>query len=743
MAHETLDEERLAEIISSSIRESAGFDGDELSSTRTDNLARYQGEEYGDERDGRSSVIDRSVLETVEQVMPSLVRTFLSNSEMAVMYEPQRPEDEEVAQQASSYVNHVLMRENEGFITAVDWMKSALITGTSVVKLFWDEQEDIREETYTGLSDQEYVKLVNDDKIEVLEHTVYGKIDANGMSVDEETALGLAAEGIEEIEATHDVKIKYTNTKSRLRWAAVPPEEFLVNKRCRTLNESDNTWTFACHRQARSVEDLIAEGYDEDIIDRAATQHDSNNYDQTFEERFDDLQSVTQNYSETSYGQRRVYVYECYMRCDYDGDGVSELRRVTVLGGSTNTEILENEVCEELPFAELTAIRRPHRLFGYSLAELTKDLQRLRTAIWRAMLDGLYLSLYPHRAIDESRVELDDMLSEDPGSIYRVNGDPNSAIVNLSTQWPGQQAFPMMQYIDQALVRRSGVNDLSGGLDSNALQGETARGVEEAANSARARVELIARTFAETGWTRLMRLSLQMLNRHQDHEKVVRLLGKWETVDPRTWNVEMDVRINVGLGVGSKSEQVSKLSMIAAKQEQLMSALGPTNPLSPLPKYYQTMRKLTEVADLEPEQFWNDPTQAMQQMMQSQQQQPNPEMIKAEQELNMKREEAQAKLQQSRMEAEMRTEADANKAQLEAEVARFKAELEAGQQRENAILRSEVDKKVAADKLAFEYEKMRLDHDYRMAELQEEKELEAAKMAAGSRDGQGNINVSD
>ena len=102
MAHETLDEERLAEIISSSIRESAGFDGDELSSTRTDNLARYQGEEYGDERDGRSSVIDRSVLETVEQVMPSLVRTFLSNSETAVMYEPQRPEDEEVAQQASS-----------------------------------------------------------------------------------------------------------------------------------------------------------------------------------------------------------------------------------------------------------------------------------------------------------------------------------------------------------------------------------------------------------------------------------------------------------------------------------------------------------------------------------------------------------------------------------------------------------------------------------------------------------------
>lgn len=299
----------------------------------------------------------------------------------------------------------------------------------------------------------------------------------------------------------------------------------------------------------------------------------------------------------------------------------------------------------------------------------------------------------------------------------------------------------MMQYIDSALVRRSGVNDLAGGLDSNALQGETARGVEEAANSARARVELIARTFAETGWTRLMRLALQMLNRHQNKEKVVRLLGKWETIDPRSWNTEMDVRINVGLGVGSKAEQVQKLNMIASKQEQLMGQLGINNPVAPLDKYYQTIRKMIEAADMDPETFLKDPTQAMQ--AQQGQQQPNPEAMKAQAEMAMKREEAQARLEQSKMEAGMRAETDKLKAQQEAEVARYRADLEAVQKREDAELKAKVDREIAANKLAFEYERMRVDHEYRMAELIEERNLEAAKMAAGSRDGQGNINLSN
>lgn len=744
---ERMDEDQLRGIVASHIRGALGYDADQLSGQRADNLERYEGEPYGNERLGRSQVMDRSVMETVEAVMPSLVRTFLGTDEV-VTFDPSEQNDEEYAEQATDYVNHVLMRDNPGFRVAVDWMKSALITSTSVVKLWWDETDKTRSESYSGLTDDEFARIVSDEGVEVEEHTAYATI--NGERVDPEEAAVLGGMGAPVI-ATHDVKIRKTETKKRLRWEAVPPEEFLINRRARTLDEDDNTFTFCCHRQGRTIEELEGEGYDPEIL-RRAPEHDDFFLDEA-EERWDDLEYSDENLVETDYSQRRVWVYECYLKADYDGDGISELRRVTVLSGEVNTQILDNEEVYELPFAELCPIRLPYRFYGWSLADLTKDIQELKTAIWRQMMDGLYLSVNPHKAVNTQIVNLDDLLSEAPGSIWGVDGDPTGAIVPQVTQWPGAQAFPMMEYIDRVLQSRSGVNDLAGGLDGGALAGETARGVEEAANSARARVELIARTFAETGWTRLVRLALRMLNRHQDRARVMKLRGEWVNIDPRSWNTDMDVKINVGLGVGTKAEQMMKLSAIAQKQEALMQAMGPMNPVAPLSKYFHTLSKMAEAADQDPDAFFSDPKE-WEEQQRNQPPQPNPELVKAQAEMQMKQQEAQAKLQQSQAEAEarlaqsqqeaqMRAETDRMKAQQDAEIARYKADLEAQQIRQKAELQAAVDREIAANKLAFEYEKMQRDHEYRMAELAREQELEREKMRVGASDGQGNIDVSD
>ena len=738
---EKIDDARLTEIVSQNIRDSLGFEGDDLSSQMRDNLARYEGEGYGDEREGRSQVMSRDVLETIEMVMPSLVRTFMG-TESAAVFTPIGPEDEEAAEQATDYVNHVLMKQNPGYRIGTSWMKSALITGTSFCKVWWEELERVKEETYTGLSEQEYMVLVNNPEVEVLEHTelgVYGDEDSDTV-MDDQMAMTEALNN-RVVNPIHDVKIRHTQSKGRLRWEAIPPEEFFVNRLARSIDENDPTWSFACHRQARTVEELIEEGYDEETVYAASTTSDEI-YDQLFQQRFADLETMTNEYSSLDPLQRRVAVYECYMKVDYDGDGRAELRRVTCIGGASNTKILENEVVSELPFAELTAIPRPHRIYGYSLADLTKDLQRLKTALWRSMMDGLYLSLYPHKAVDESRIELDDLLSEDPGSIYRVTGDPRTAIVPLSTQWSGGQAFPMLQWIDSMLQKRTGINDMAGGLDASKVTTETARGVDEMANAARARVELICRQFAETGWTRLMRLTLQILNRYSNKEELVKLRGQWVPIDPSSWNVEMDLQINVGLGMGTKQEQVSKLAVVAQKQEALMQQLGLNNPIAPLNLYYNTLKKMCEAADLNPALFFTDPTQAMM-AQQGQPKQPDPRMMEAQQKMELAKMEAQARLQQSEAEAAMKSQTDRMRAESDAEVARFKAELAAKTQREAAELKAAVDREEAANRLAFEYEKMQRDHEYRMRELEAEKELEREKMVAGSPDGNANINLYD
>ena len=150
---EKIDDARLTEIVAQNIRDSLGFEGDDLSSQMRDNLARYEGEGYGDEREGRSQVMSRDVLETIEMVMPSLVRTFMG-TESAAVFEPIGPEDEDAAEQATDYVNHVLMKQNPGYRIATSWMKSALITGSSFCKVWWEDLERVKEETYTGLSEQ-------------------------------------------------------------------------------------------------------------------------------------------------------------------------------------------------------------------------------------------------------------------------------------------------------------------------------------------------------------------------------------------------------------------------------------------------------------------------------------------------------------------------------------------------------------------------------------------------------------
>ena len=731
-------EEELSSIISSHLRDALGNDYDHLSATRVDNLAMYEGE-LENVVAGRSQVTSRDTLEVVEMAMPAITRTFLG-AEPAAQFQPQTPDDEEYAEQATQYVNHCLFVDNPGFQICQDWFRSSLITGTSFVKLYWDETPEEREESYTGLTEEELRILGSDETVEILEHTSYGK--SQEIIMREQDAIRAALEG-QQVEAIHDVKIKRVNTKARLKWNALPPEEMLVNADCRSLEEEDPTWTFCCHRQAVTVENLLAEGYDEDLIMDAATAEDD--YSQLHQQRFNDLSRTGLNnaYDNVDDMQRKVMVYENYLRCDYEGTGASQLHKVVSIGGADSTKILDVEPVEELPFCELTPIRRPHRLYGYSLVELTKPLQRLKTALLRSMMDGLYLSLFPHKGVNAAMVEMDDLLSESPGSIYRVNGNPNEAIVNMSSNWSGSQGFPMLQFIDQMIQKRTGMNDMAAGFDGKALTGETARGVDEMAAAAKSRLELITRNFAETGWKRLMRLALKFVNRHQNHERVIRLTGKnWTTVDPRSWMSDFDVTVSTGIGVGTRMEGVQKLNFIASKIEAVMGRMGVDNPLTNLTNYYNVMRKLCESADLDPDLYFENPTQAMA-MRKQQPQQPSPEMMKVQAEMAMQKEQAQAKLQQSQAEAQLKAETDTLKAEKEAEIARFKAEMEAAQARENALLDAEVRREVEANKLKLEYERMAAQHQYRMAELEAEERLEASKMAAGARDGQGNINVND
>ena len=158
----------LRSIISGEINNALGFMGGSLSSQRKKSLEYYLGEKLGTEIDGRSQVISTDVADTVETILPNLLRIFTASNNV-VRCEPVKAEDVALADQATNYINYVFNKDNSGFSILYTWFKDALLEKNGIVKVFWDESQKVEYETYKNLSDTDYQLLLNDDSIEVVD----------------------------------------------------------------------------------------------------------------------------------------------------------------------------------------------------------------------------------------------------------------------------------------------------------------------------------------------------------------------------------------------------------------------------------------------------------------------------------------------------------------------------------------------------------------------------------------------
>jgi hypothetical protein len=237
------------------------------------------------------------------------------------------------------------------------------------------------------------------------------------------------------------------------------------------------------------------------------------------------------------------------------------------------------------------------------------DLQRIKSSILRNMLDSLAQSIHPRMAAVEGQVNMDDLLNTEVGGVVRMRQP--GMVQPLETPFVGQQAFPVLAYMDEIRENRTGITKAAAGLDADALQSTTKAAVAATITAAQQRIELIARLFAEGGIADLFRGILKLVTAHQDRERVVRLKNRWVAVDPRPWNADMDVTVNVGIGSGTTEEKLMFLSAVAARQEGIIQSLGPANALAGLAQYRNTLARMMELAgyrDASP--FFGDPALA-------------------------------------------------------------------------------------------------------------------------------------
>ena len=579
-----MDENKLKSIIESEIDNALGFIETDTTDERQKALEYYLREPYGNEIEGKSQIVTGEVAEVVDGALPQLIRVFTS-SDNVVEFQPVNDGDEPFAKQATEYCNWVFYKQNDGFLILHNWFKDALLQKTGVVKAYWDDKKDVTKEKYENLSDDELLMLMQDEQLEVLsQETLEDSVEVidpmTGMpAVDPMTGMPMI-----QTNRTHSVKVKKTVKKGSVVVENIPPEEFLISKRAKTIEDSP----FVAHRRQMTRSELIAMGFDKKIVEGLAAGD-------TLEFSPERIARYTRGEEPNSMGSQDesmeiIEVYECYIKTDYNNDGIAELRRVVY----ASQEILEDMDCDYVPFHSICPIPIPHKFYGQSLADRALDLQLIKSTVVRQMLDNLYLTNNYRVGAVEGQVNLDDLLTSTAGGVVRIK-NPN-AIVPMTVQSNVAQSFPMLEYLDGIQARRTGVSDSQNGIDPNILQNVTAAAVSAMSQASAGKLELIARIFAETGVKSLFKGILQLLCKYQDKERVIRLNGKFIPFNPREWSDQYNVSINVGLGTGTRQEQLATMQMILSKQEEIIQGYGLSNPLVSIKQYRDTLAKFINMA---------------------------------------------------------------------------------------------------------------------------------------------------
>ena len=635
-----LDDEEFLSHCRSQLEDAKDFLENHLAPHRSDAIDVYHQREYGDEEQGRSQFVDSTVRDTVNAILPSLLKIFTS-TERVLEFMPRQPEDVPFALQATDYVRHCLNEAN--FYNVLhDAMKDSLIVGSGFIKYFYEYANEVEGYSYTGLDDDTLAALMQDDKIEIA--SIDSRPIASGTDMPQE-----------QIPMIHDVEVKRRSNKGKFRLECIPPEEILFNRRSKGFG--DPSTDLIAHRRVVTVSDLVALGYQkEDFIEYAGDTYDLDEQKEYYTRR-PEIQGKEVSAVAYQEASKKLLYTELYIKCDYDLDDYAEIRRVCIVGPNFD-KIIMNEPVNEFPFVHMTPYREPHDVIGSGLFDILRDVQKTKTQVVRGMLDSLSLSIFPRLSFIDGQCSVSDLMNVETGALIRMRSP--DAVKPLTVPFVGAQAEPMLNYFSEITENRTGISKASLGLAPESLMSSSPIAVSGTLSAAQMKTEYIARNFAETALKPLYQGILKLIVQHQDRETMIRLRNEWIPMNPAAWDTGYDVMINVALGGGDENLRMQALQTIAAKQEEIIKLVGPDNPLVNVQQYSNTLRKMTELSGFKNvDDFFKDPSKEPPP-------QPEPEKPSPE-EIQMQAMQMQIELSKAQLELEhMRLQLDENKAQADA-----------------------------------------------------------------------------
>jgi len=633
-----MTDDEVQDIVSDALSGATSFIESEISQDRIKSQRYFEGEVDIGQEDGRSKIVATKVRDTIRAIKPSLMRVFLS-SENPVEFVPTNQEDVSNAEQATKYA-HWKFQQLDGYKLLNDAIHDALVKKTGVLKIWWEDTTDAEIRSYTNVTEEELSAIVNEDNVEVIEHsTEMGMMtDETGMQIEQEK---------------HSLKVSYSKKQGELKIEGVPPEEFLVDRNAKSVTDA----YIVAHKTEMRVSDLVSMGYDfEQVSELSGLSSDSTYTDTEQFERMGYEQEDEENISDVS--MKQVQVTEAYMKIDKEGTGIAMMYRILMAGGEN--EVLECEPYGEVPFAIFEIDPEPHTFFGRSVADLIMNDQDSSTAMLRGMMDNVALTNSPRQGYVQGQVNVDDLMNNEIGGLVRMKSP--AALVDIATPFVAGQVLTAMQYLDMAIEGKTGVTKASMGLDPDALQNTSATAARLQAQQGSAQIEVMARNIAEGGMKRLFKLMLELLVENSCEETMMRLNGQFQPIDPRVWNTGMDMTVNVGVGTGQEGERHAALTQALQMQMQIWTQYGSGNGMVTMTGIRNTLGDMLALQGVRNvDRYFSPLTPEIEAQLVQQQQQAaseNPELS-----------EADALVQAEQYKADKKAEMDMMKMQIEAQKA--------------------------------------------------------------------------
>ncbi len=472
-----------------------------------------------------SDLVSTDVADTIEWALPSLMKVFTGSDEV-ITIAGVTEEDDTKAETMQELLVYQLQRQNNFFTILYNWIKDSLIVGMGIIKCYWERTEGYTTET----------AVLNNEALQAL------------------TQTGVTVEDIQGPDQFGDFTVTYQlpyYRKNAPKLENILVSEFLYSPDAKSLEEAN----FVAHKRKVTMSYLRereAQGVYANIDDiRVNGNYNGMNTDQVEQVIGDNYVDINKD-EQTA--RQEVVIYECYTKIDINNDGILEDMIITICGDTIIR--MEQNYMGRHPFFAISPTKDPHRIWvKRSYAELIGELQDLKVALTRQIMQNVALTNDPKMLLDESAINIDDFVQGRKVIRMKAGHSMNEVAMPMNITPLAPQTFQFLEWIEGQKENRTGITRYNQGLDANSLN-KTATGISAILGQSAQRLELVARMFAETGLSELFRFMVSLNQKFIDQQTVIRLTNKELKISPEDLDGSFDLIVNAGISIATKESTI-------------------------------------------------------------------------------------------------------------------------------------------------------------------------------------------